>query len=63
MMKKNDIIFISVNFYHEVWVIDHSTTTDQAKTDTGGNYNKGGNLLYRFGNPSTSKKYWDAIIL
>ncbi|CAL2075705.1 Arylsulfotransferase ASST [Tenacibaculum sp. 190524A05c] len=53
--EKNDIIFISVNFYHEVWVIDHSTTTDQAKTDTGGNYNKGGNLLYRFGNPSTSK--------
>ncbi len=53
--EKNDIIFISVNFYHEVWAIDHSTTTEQAKTNTGGNYNKGGNLLYRFGNPSTSK--------
>jgi hypothetical protein len=53
--EKKDIIFISVNFYNEVWVIDHSTTTEQAKTNTGGNYNKGGNLLYRFGNPATFK--------
>ena len=53
--KKNDLIYISVNFYHEVWVIDHSTTTEQAKTNSGGNYNKGGNLLYRFGNPNTFK--------
>lgn len=47
----NDVIFLSVNFYHEIWVIDHSTTTAEAATDSGGNYNKGGNLLYRFGNP------------
>jgi hypothetical protein len=53
--RKNDLIYISVNFYHEVWVIDHSTTTEQAKTSTGGNYNKGGDLLYRFGNPNAFK--------
>ena len=47
----NDLIFLSVNFFSEVWVIDHSTTTMQASSDTGGNYNKGGDLVYRFGNP------------
>ena len=47
----NDVIFLSANFYSEVWVIDHSTTTAQAATHTGGNYNKGGDLIYRFGNP------------
>jgi hypothetical protein len=52
---ENDVIYISANFYSEIWVIDHSTTTEEAKTDSGGNFNKGGNLLYRFGNPSAYK--------
>ena len=47
----NDLIYISINFYHEVWVIDHSTTTEEAAGHTGGNFNKGGDLIYRFGNP------------
>lgn len=50
--SKNDLIFLSVNFYSEIWVIDHSTTTTEASMHTGGNYNKGGDLIYRFGNPS-----------
>ena len=49
----NDLIYLSVNYYSEVWVIDHSTTTQEAAGRTGGNYNKGGDLVYRFGNPST----------
>lgn len=49
--EQNDIIYMSVNNYSEVWVIDHSTTTIEASSDSGGNFNKGGNLLYRFGNP------------
>jgi len=48
----NDIIYFSANFYSEVWVIDHSTSIEEAATHTGGNYGKGGDLLYRFGNPS-----------
>ena len=47
----DDVIFLSVNFYHEVWVLDHSTTSNQASTNSGGNFNKGGDLIYRFGNP------------
>ena len=53
--EDKDVIYLSVNYYSEIWVIDHSTTTQQASTNTGGNYNKGGNLLYRFGNPSAYK--------
>lgn len=48
---QRDVIYLSVNFFSEVWVIDHSTTTAQAASHSGGNYNKGGDLLYRFGNP------------
>lgn len=47
----NDVIYLSVNFFSEVWVIDHSTTTNQARTSRGGQFNKGGDLIYRFGNP------------
>lgn len=49
--ENKDIIYLSVNVFSEVWVIDHSTTTTQAATGSGGNYNKGGDLIYRFGNP------------
>ncbi|EPR73068.1 PQQ enzyme-like protein [Winogradskyella psychrotolerans RS-3] len=48
---EKDVIFLSINFFSEVWVIDHSTTITEASTDVGGNYGKGGDLIYRFGNP------------
>ena len=47
---KWDQIMLSVRGNSEVWVIDHGTTTEQAKGHTGGQYNKGGDLLYRWGN-------------
>lgn len=50
--SEKDVIYISINLYSEVWVIDHSTTTEEATSTSGGNFNKGGDLLYRFGNPS-----------
>lgn len=48
---ENDLIYLSANFYSEIWVIDHSTTTQEAQTSSGGNFGKGGDLIYRFGNP------------
>jgi uncharacterized repeat protein (TIGR01451 family) len=46
-----DQIILSVPTYNEIWVIDHSTTTQQAATRAGGRSGKGGDLLYRWGNP------------
>lgn len=57
----NDVIYLSVNYYDEIWVIDHSTTIEESQTDSGGNYNKGGDLIYRFGNPNTYNSLGDKI--
>ena len=46
-----DQIALSVRKLGEVVVIDHSTTTEEAKGSTGGKYGKGGDILYRWGNP------------
>jgi hypothetical protein len=46
-----DQIMLSVFEFNEIWIIDHSTTKDQAAGHTGGKYSKGGDLLYRWGNP------------
>lgn len=48
-----DQIAISVPNFDEIWIIDHSTTTAEAAGHTGGNSGKGGDLLYRYGNPMT----------
>jgi hypothetical protein len=50
-----DQILLSVHNFNEVWVIDHSTTTEEAAGHTGGNSGKGGDLLYRWGNPVAYK--------
>lgn len=47
-----DQIAISVRHFNEIWVIDHSTTTAEARTSQGGRSGRGGNLLYRWGNPA-----------
>ncbi|MCX6309603.1 MAG: aryl-sulfate sulfotransferase, partial [Bacteroidia bacterium] len=46
-----DQIALSVRGNSEVWIIDHSTTTAEAKEHSGGKRGKGGDLLYRWGNP------------
>jgi hypothetical protein len=46
-----DQVILSVPNFNEVWVIDHSTTTEEAAGTTGGRSGKGGGLLYRWGNP------------
>ncbi len=49
--EQYDQILISVHNYNEIWVIDHSTTTEEAASHSGGISGKGGDLLYRWGNP------------
>ena len=46
-----DQIMISIPMWGELWVIDHSTTTAEAAEHTGGASGKGGDILYRWGNP------------
>jgi hypothetical protein len=46
-------IMVSVRNYSEIWIIDHSTTTAQAKTHKGGKTGMGGDLIYRWGNNKT----------
>ena len=46
-----DQIMISCYGLSEILIIDHSTTTKEAKAHTGGKHGKGGDLLYRWGNP------------
>ena len=49
--ERDMIVFSSVN-HNEVYIIDHSTTTAEARTGQGGRCGKGGRILFRFGNPA-----------
>jgi hypothetical protein len=51
-----DQIMISVCYFNEIWIIDHSTTTEEAAGHTGGTSGKGGDLLYRWGNPAAYRR-------
>jgi hypothetical protein len=46
-----DQIMLTVRQFHEFWIIDHSTTAVEAAGHTGGRSGRGGDLLYRWGNP------------
>lgn len=50
-----DQIVISARHLSEIFIIDHSTTTVQAAGHTGGNSGKGGDFLWRFGNPQINR--------
>ncbi len=63
-VEEYDWIILSARRFEEIWIIDHSTTTAEAAGHTGGMWGKGGDLLYRWGNPQA---YWagtsaDAIL-
>lgn len=46
-----DQIVLSSYYLSEMWVIDHSTTPAESAGHSGGRYGKGGDFLYRWGNP------------
>jgi hypothetical protein len=47
-----DQIVVSAHYTNEFYVLDHSTTTAEAASHSGGRSGKGGDFLYRWGNPS-----------
>jgi len=51
-----DQVILSAHNLSEIWIIDHSTTTAEATTHTGGTHGKGGDLLYRWGNPQVYRR-------
>lgn len=55
-----DLVVISLNHFSEIWVLDHSTTTAEAASHAGGRHGKGGDLLYRWGNPRVHHAGGDA---
>ena len=50
--EERDQILVSNFGTNEIFIVDHSTTTKEAKTDKGGISGKGGDLIYRWGNPN-----------
>jgi hypothetical protein len=50
-LPEEDLIVLSSPHLSEVWVIDHGTTTTEAANSKGGRRGKGGDLLWRWGNP------------
>lgn len=47
-----DLIVLSSRHLSEIWVLDHSVSTAEAKGHSGGTHGKGGDILYRWGNPT-----------
>ncbi len=48
-----DQVMFNIKAFNEFIILDHSTTTAEAATNKGGRYGKGGDILYRWGNPKS----------
>lgn len=45
-----DQVLLSARNLSEIFIIDHSTTLEEASEFTGGNFDRGGDILWRYGN-------------
>ena len=48
--EADHVLFVARQF-SELWVIDHSTTAEESAGRSGGRHGRGGDLLWRWGNP------------
>jgi len=51
-----DQLMLSLRSFSEVYIIDHTTTTREAAGSSGGRGGKGGDFLYRWGNPRAYRR-------
>jgi hypothetical protein len=51
-----DQIVVSSQRFDEIMIIDHSTTIEEAAGHKGGRWGKGGDILYRWGNPENYQR-------
>ncbi len=55
-----DQIILCIHSFGEFFVIDHSTTTQEADGHAGGRAGRGGDILYRWGNPANYRAGQDS---
>ena len=48
--EADHVLFLARHF-SELWVVDHSTTAEESAGRSGGRHGRGGDLLWRWGNP------------
>ena len=48
--EANHVLFLARHF-SELWVVDHSTTAEESAGRSGGRHGRGGEILWRWGNP------------
>jgi len=53
---KFDQVAVSLRSINEIFIIDHSTSTREAAGSSGGRHGKGGDFLYRWGNPRAYRR-------
>ena len=58
-----DEIILSARNTNEIYIIDHSTSTEEARGSSGGDKGKGGDFLYRWGNTAAYNADQDTQLL